>query len=54
MKSLSAWQMLEDTQIVSQFDRNYAGDVNAKNVEESIGITYHTVNNIHIYIYDQI
>ena len=41
MKLLNAWQMLDDTEIVSQFDRNYAGEINAKRVEDEIGLQHY-------------
>jgi len=44
MKGLNAWLMLDDEKIVSQFDRNFYGTIQGKDVEEKIGLEYYNVN----------
>ncbi|CAF0782299.1 unnamed protein product [Brachionus calyciflorus] len=36
--------MLDDSEVVSQFDRNYARPVSEGEVREKVGLTYHHVN----------
>lgn len=38
-----AWQMVDDTDVVSQFDRNFACPITENQVKEKIGLTYHHV-----------
>lgn len=42
-KLLNAWQMLDDNEIVSQFDRNFACPVKQDEIADKIGLTYHHV-----------
>ena len=44
MKGLNAWYMLEDENIVSQFDKNFLGVVSGKDVEEKIGLAHYNVS----------
>jgi hypothetical protein len=65
MKGLNAWHMLDDEKIVSQFDRNFYGTINGKDVEKNIGLEYYNViykrklcfvifvNKIYIYTFTQ-
>jgi 1,2-dihydroxy-3-keto-5-methylthiopentene dioxygenase len=41
---LKAWHMLDEDQIVSQFDRNYNGELDEKTVRNEMGVTYHHIN----------
>lgn len=41
---LKAWHMTPDTDIVSQFDLNFAGgEMKPDEIEEKIGVAYHQV-----------
>lgn len=44
MKGLNAWYMLEDENIVSQFDKNFYGTISGKDVEENIGLAHYNVS----------
>ena len=47
---LKAWHMIPETDVVSQFDRNYAGrDMTPSEIEARIGVTYYQVNNLTIF-----
>ena len=46
--------MLDDNQIVSQFDKNFSGSVNEKDVVEKMGVTYHHVSRKTLYFIDKI
>lgn len=41
---LNSWLMLNQNEIVSQFDRNFAQTVDEKEVVDQTGVTYHKVN----------
>jgi 1,2-dihydroxy-3-keto-5-methylthiopentene dioxygenase len=41
---LKAWHMLNDDQIVSQFDRNYNGELDENTVKNEMGVVYHHIN----------
>jgi 1,2-dihydroxy-3-keto-5-methylthiopentene dioxygenase len=41
---LKAWHMLDDDQIVSQFDRNYNGELDENIVRNEMGVNYHHIN----------
>ncbi len=41
---LKAWHMLDQDQIVSQFDRNYNGEIDANVVQNEIGVSYYHIN----------
>ena len=40
---LKAWHMLNDSDVVSQFDRNYLGDATQDEVLNKCGVEYHHV-----------
>ena len=41
---LKAWHMLEDNEIVSQFDSNYLGDYDLNTLTNVIGVNHYKVN----------
>lgn len=43
MRNLNAWFMLDDDEIVSQFDRNYARPAAQTEVLEKTGVQYYHV-----------
>lgn len=46
MRNLKAWFMLDDDEIVSQFDRNYARPADQAEVLEKTGVQYYHVTRI--------
>ena len=42
-KMVRAWKMLDDSNIVSQFDPNYAGEYELTNLESKIGVQNYQV-----------
>lgn len=41
---LKAWRMVEDDQVVSQFEKNFATSVSEQELKEKTGVNYHHVN----------
>ncbi len=44
MKSLNAWLMPDDAEVVSQFDRNFTQTVDQRDVLEKIGVQFYHVS----------
>ena len=42
---LDAWHMLDDPQVVSQFDANFVGTYEQSALKEKLGVNYYNVIN---------
>ena len=43
VKMVKAWYMNDDSNVVSQFEPNYLGDVSISELNQKTGVTYHDV-----------
>jgi hypothetical protein len=50
MKNLNAWLMPDESEVVSQFDRNFAQTVDQKEVLDNIGVQFYHVDNFCFYM----